>query len=65
MFIGWGVLVDISLIFSRYLKTYPHYIKIHSLISWIIVIATIIMEALVLVKNLDLILEPKSTVISS
>jgi hypothetical protein len=52
LFIGWGVLVDISLIFARYLKTYPHYLKIHSLLSWLTVISTLVMEALMMVKIL-------------
>ncbi len=48
LFYGWGILVDIGIVFGRYFKTWKHYILIHSLVFFILDILTIIFESIML-----------------
>ena len=51
LFYGWGILVDIGIIFGRYFKTWKHYILVHSLIFFCLDLLTIIFEAIILNKH--------------
>ncbi|EGR34323.1 hypothetical protein IMG5_016390 [Ichthyophthirius multifiliis] len=53
LFYGWGILVDIGIIFARYFKTWKHYILVHTLCFFVLDVLTIIFEALILDQNKD------------
>ena len=53
LFISWGVLADISMFFIRYMKTYKHYILIHTILFWLVFLSTVAMEIAVIYNNYD------------
>lgn len=39
-FVFWGILADVGVFFSRYMRSYPKYAKVHGMIFLYIAIAT-------------------------
>jgi hypothetical protein len=54
--IGWGLLVDFSLIAIRYFKTLKYYTIAHGLLFFIINITSIPMIILMIVKNYNIVI---------
>ena len=49
--IGWGFLIDIALVFGRYLRGWNKYILVHALLAGIIVIGTLFLEIILIVLS--------------
>ena len=49
LFIGWGVLMDASVIFARYLKTNKYYLRIHTGLALTTVLSSVAVEAILIV----------------
>ena len=51
IFFGWGVAIDVGLIFMALGRKYPIYVLLHSLTMWYTVISSLITEAIMISKR--------------